>query len=157
MGQSYSAKGVKTSIAYGKPDFAVKQFRTFDADHLITILSNEKGRIEWQDEISFEVEGQPEKYTIYGVGFERKVGNKKTLELNGSGVLDLKFTSPTFSVESFFGVYSKMYGEVCKSGNIKFKVDENGQTNKILVNGQITDAFDTYASNYQFCAKLLPQ
>jgi hypothetical protein len=158
MTQSYSATGVKTNIAYGvKPEFIQQQYRTFDANHLFTILSDNNGIINWKDEITFEAEGQPVKYTIYGVGFQRKVGNKILYELNGSGILNLKINTSGPVIDSFFSVYSKMVGELCKSGNIKFSVDENGTTYKVLINGEKNDFNDTYASICEFCAKRLIQ
>jgi hypothetical protein len=49
-----------------------------------------------------------------------------------------------------------MVGELCKSGNIKFKVDANATTIKILFNGIINpDLTSTWASSYEFCAKRL--
>jgi len=80
MTQSYSATGVKTNIAIapGIPITSLPQYNIYNSNHLFTILSNNNGIINWKDEINFEGIGevQPEKYTIYGVGFERKVGNK---------------------------------------------------------------------------------
>jgi hypothetical protein len=49
-----------------------------------------------------------------------------------------------------------MIGELCKSGNIKIKVDANGTTTKVLYNGIINPDFKgTYALNCEFCAKRL--
>jgi hypothetical protein len=48
-----------------------------------------------------------------------------------------------------------MFGELCKSGNIKFRVDENGTTTKFLINDIIADYNYNYAANYEFCAKRL--
>jgi hypothetical protein len=155
MTQSYSATGVKTNIAYGKPDFAQQQYRTFDANHLFTILSDNNGIINWKDEITFEGGGRPEKYIIYGVGFQKKVGNKIFYDLNGSGNLDFEDNTNEVVIKTSFSVYTKMFGELCKSGNIKFRVDENGTTYKVLINGEIIDFNDTYASNCEFCAKRL--
>ena len=50
-----------------------------------------------------------------------------------------------------------MIGELCKSGNIKFTVDSNGTTTKVLYNGIKFDFNQTYASNSEFCAKRLIQ
>jgi hypothetical protein len=153
MKQSYIANSVKTHIAYGKPGFATRQFKSFDAEHNFTILSKEKDIINWQDEISFNFEGEIEKYTIYGVGYEKKVGNKTFYELNGSGVFPSKFRINNTAIEVTFNVYSKMSGELCKNGNIKFTLNEDSETNKIKLNGiEILDN-NTYASVCNFCAK----
>lgn len=153
MKQSYLANSVKTHIAYGKPEFSAKQFKTFDAIHNFTILSKEKDIINWQDEITINVQEEIQKYTIYGVGYEKKVGNKITYELNGSGIFNSKFISSTTIIESSFNVYSKMYGELCKNGNIKFTLDENGKTNKVKINGLEIEDNNTYALISSFCAK----
>jgi hypothetical protein len=160
MTQSYSATGVKTNIAYSKPDFLGKLFNTYNTNHLFTILSINKGIINWTGEIIFEGEGAalPGKVTIYGVGFERKVGNKIFYDLNGSGIqiIRAKYTNGV-SIEFFYSVYTTAVCELCKSGNIKIKVNANGTTIKALINGIITEVNDTYALNSEYCAKRLIQ
>jgi hypothetical protein len=158
MTQSYSAKGVKTNIAYSESDYSGKIFNTFSSNHLFTILSNDNGIINWTDEITYEGEGTggPGKITFYGIGFERKVDNKIFYELNGSGLLTIKRNLNGVFIEINYSVYTKMVGELCKSGNIKFKVDVNGTSIKALANGIIIADFkETYASNSEFCAKRL--
>jgi hypothetical protein len=159
MTQSYSATGVKTNIASQQPGFSNQQYYTVNSNHFFTILSNNNGIINWKDEVTFEGvgEGQPGKYTIYGVGFQRKVGNKIFYELNGSGFLNTKGNLSGVVYELFYSVYTKMSGELCKSGNIKFRVDENGTTTKFLINDIIADYNYNYAANYEFCAKRLIQ
>lgn len=154
----YAAKGVSTSIAYGKPDFAIKQYRTFLADHLITILSVVGDRVEWKNEIAFDALGNPEKYTIYGVGFVRKENGRNKYILNGSGSYSLKISQgPDITVITFFSAYQELIGEECKSGNVKFILKENGTTQKILLNGEEIDDYDTYSLTSSFCGKLIPQ
>jgi hypothetical protein len=153
MKQSYVANSVKTHIAYGKPGFSTRQFKTFDTIHNFTILSKEKDIINWQDEIILDVEGEIEKYTIYGVGYEKKVGNKTSYELNGSGVFPAKFKINNTAIEVTFNVYTKMSGELCKNGNIKFTLNEDGETNKVKINGLEIEDNNTYAIVSNFCAK----
>jgi hypothetical protein len=157
MTQSYSATGVKTNIAYSETDFSGKIFNTFSSNHLFTILSNNNGIINWTDEITFEGEGTggPGKITFYGVGFERKVDNKIFYELNGSGTQTIKGNLNGASIEINYSVYTKMVGELCKSGNIKFTVDSNATAIKALANGIKFDFNQTYALNCEFCAKRL--
>ena len=154
MKQSYLANSVKTHIAYGKLGFVDRQFKTFDANHKFTILSKEKDAINWQDEITVNIEGEIEKYTIYGVGYEKKVANKTFYDLNGSGLFlwELKITENRF-VKILFNIYTKMTGELCKNGNIKFTCNENGETNKYYVNGLEVEDNNTYALVSNFCAK----
>jgi len=158
MTQSYSATGVKTNIAFSEPDFTGKLFDINNTNHLFTILSNNNGIINWKDEITFGGDNRilPGKMTIYGVGFERKVDNKIFYDLNGSGLQTVKGNENGVSIEVNYSVYTKMVGELCKSGNIKFKVDANATTIKILFNGIINpDLTSTWASSYEFCAKRL--
>jgi hypothetical protein len=155
MKQSYLANKVKTNIAYGKPGFATNQYKSFDANHKFTILSKEKDIVNWQDEISIDVEGEIEKYTIYGVGYEKKVNDKTTYELNGSGIFNPKFRTNNVSIETFFNVYTKMTGKLCKNGNIKFTVNEDGESNKVSINGVIIEDNNTYSLICSFCARLI--
>ena len=94
---------------------------------------------------------------FYGVGFQRKVDNKIFYELNGSGILNIRGNQNGVFIDLFYSVYTKMIGELCKNGNIKFKADVNGTTTKALFNDKIVDFTNTYASNYEFCAKRLIQ
>jgi hypothetical protein len=159
MTQSYSATGVKTNIAYSEPDFSGKLFNTFNSTHLFTILSINNGIINWTDEITFEGEGTGGlgKIIFYGVGFERKVGNKIFYDLNGSGTQTIKGKDTNgVSIDLFYSVYTTNVCELCKSGNIKFnKVDSNGTIIKALFNDKIVDFNATYALNSEFCAKRL--
>jgi len=158
MTQSYSATGVKINIANSKPDFSGKLFNIYNTNQLITFLSNDNGIINWTSEVTYEGvgEGLPGKATFYGVGFEKKVGNKIFYELNGSGIQTVKGNLNGASIEINYSVYTRMVCELCKSGNIKFKVDANGTTIKVLINGIINADFNsTYANNCEFCAKRL--
>jgi hypothetical protein len=159
MTQSYSAKGVKINIANSKPDFSGKLFNIYNTNQLITFLSNDNGIINWTSENTYEGVGGglPGKITINGVGFERKVGNKIFYELNGSGIQTVKGNLNGVSFELFYSVYTKMVGELCKSGNIKFKVDANGTVINALADGIKFDFNETNASNSEFCAKRLIQ
>jgi len=153
MTQSYSAKGVKINIANSLPAI----FNTVNSNQLITILSINKGIINWTGEIIAEGNSAipPGKITFYGVGFERKVGNKIFYELNGSGIQKVKGNFNGVFVEIDYSVYATAVGELCKSGNFKVKVNSNGTTTKALVNGIKLDFNDTYALNCEFCAKRL--
>jgi hypothetical protein len=158
MTQSYSATGVKTNMAYSKPDFLGKLFNTYNTNHLFTILSINKGIINWTGEIIFEGEGAalPGKVTIYGVGFERKVGNKIFYDLNGSGIHNVKGNFNGAFIDINYSVYTTAVGELCKSGNFKVKVNANGTAIKAVVNGIIiTDFKETWSLNSKFCAKRL--
>jgi len=152
----YAATGVSTNIAYGKPDYAQKQFKTILCDHLITFISITGDRVNWKDEVTFDAQGQKQKYTIYGVGFVRKENGKNKYVLNGSGSFNLEVTAEVV-INTFFSAYQELIGEECSSGNIKFIIKENGTTQKILVNGQKIDDYDTYSLYSSFCGKLLPQ
>jgi hypothetical protein len=158
MTQSYSAREVKTNMAYSEPDFSGKLFNTYNTNHLFTILSINNGIINWTDESTFEDEGLLEKVTIYGVGFERKVGNKIFYDLNGSGIQNIRGKDKNgVSIDVNYSVYTTMVCELCKSGNIKIKVNANGTTIKALFNDKIVDFNATYAANSEYCAKRLIQ
>lgn len=153
MKEYYLADKVKTNIAYGKPGFATRQYKSFDAKHNFTIVSKEKDIVNWEDEITIDVEGEIEKYTIYGIGYEKKVNDKTTYELNGSGIFNAKFRIDTTSINTFFNVYTKMTGILCKNGNIKFTVNEDGESNKVSINGVTIEDNNTYSLICSFCAK----
>jgi hypothetical protein len=158
MTQSYSAKGVKINIANSLRLPAT--FNTVNSNQLITILSINKGIINWKNEIIIEGNSAapPGKATFYGVGFERKVGNKTFYDLNGSGIQTVKGNLNGAFIEIDYSVYTTAVGELCKSGNFKVKVNANGTAIKALVNGIIIADFkDTYANNSEFCAKRLIQ
>jgi len=159
MTQSYSATGVKINIAYSKPYFSGKLFNIYNSNHLFTILSNNNGIINWTSEVTFEGEGTgaPGKITFYGVGFERKVGNKIFYDLNGSGIQTVKGNSNGVPIEFLFSVYTREVCELCKSGNIKFNANVDATTIKALDNDKIVDLDATYSGNCEFCAKRLIQ
>jgi len=161
MTQSYSATGVKTNIAIapGIPITSLPQYNIYNSNHLFTILSNNNGIINWTSEVTFEGEGTgaPGKITFYGVGFERKVGNKIFYDLNGSGIQTVKGNSNGVPIEFLFSVYTREVCELCKSGNIKFNANVDATTIKALDNDKIVDLDATYSGNCEFCAKRLIQ
>jgi hypothetical protein len=159
MTQSYSATGVKINIANSLrlPGFS---FYTVNSNQLITILSINKGIINWTGEIIIEGNSAslPGKITFYGVGFERKVGNKIFYDLNGSGIHNVKGNFNGAFIDINYSVYTTAVGELCKSGNFKVKVNANGTAIKAVVNGIIiTDFKETWSLNSKFCAKRLIQ
>ena len=97
----------------------------------------------------------PESYEINGVVKQGKVGNKVTLDFNGTGWKTTTFTnSDGKKIETTYTVYSKWQGELCKNGNIKIILDEeNGETSKAKIDGQEVDYNDLYASESSFCLK----
>jgi len=159
MTQSYSATGVKINIANSLrlPGFS---FYTVNSNQLITILSINNGIINWTGEIIIEGNSAslPGKITFYGVGFERKVGNKIFYDLNGSGIHNVKGNFNGAFIDINYSVYTTAVGELCKSGNFKVKVNANGTAIKAVVNGIINSDFkETWSLNSEFCAKRLIQ
>jgi len=159
MTQSYSATGVKINIANSLrlPGFS---FYTVNSNQLITILSINNGIINWTGEIIIEGNSAslPGKITFYGVGFERKVGNKIFYDLNGSGIHNVKGNFNGAFIDINYSVYTTAVGELCKSGNFKVKVNANGTAIKAVVNGIIIADFkETWSLNSKFCAKRLIQ
>jgi predicted nucleic acid-binding Zn ribbon protein len=108
-----------------------------------------------KDTITNTSTNSPESYEINGVVKQSKVGNKVTLDFNGSG---FKTTTSTDSngkkIETTYKVYSKMQGELCKNGNIKIILDEeNGETSKAKIDGQEVVFNDLYSSESNYCLK----